>query len=203
MRKLYKERLKFLNQYFKNPNQSITENLTPYFEEYEVEHWQETTNILHQFLDEPYSLAAKEILIQQYIDLNFDTKRSAPLLWLATVVGTIEHHLIKARAKEAGIEAFALKYKDLFDFLARFNCSKHYTPEDVLNDYFKETSSEDWERLAQLIRSFLAEDLSKKKKIYWIDRYVTIDFHYRNMPALLWLKGVACSMDYRCQWNEL
>lgn len=203
MKNTYKERLKFLGRYFNDHEQSITESLAPYFEEYDVEHWQETTDLLHQFLSESYSLSAKEILIQQYIDLDFDTKRSAPLLWLATVVGTIEHRLIKARAKEAAIEAFSVKYRVLFDFLARFQCSKTYTPEEVLNEYFKETDSEDWVQLAALIRSFLAEDLSKNKKLYWIDRYVDIDFHYRNMPALLWLKGVASSMDYRIQWEQL
>ena len=203
MKSTYKERLKFLNQYFKDGHHSVTESLEPYFKEYDLEHWQETTDLLHQFLNESYSLTSKEILIQQYIDLDFDTKRSAPLLWLATVVGTIEHHLIKAHAKEEAIEAFSAKYRQLFDFLVRFNCSRTYTPEEVLNDYFKETDAEEWEQMAQLIRSFLAEDLSKNKKLYWIERYVKIDFHYRNMPALLWLKGVANSMDYRIQWAQL
>ena len=203
MKQSYKDRLRLLGRYFKTPTQSVTENLAPYFEEYDVEHWQETADLLHQFLNEDYPLTSKEQVIQQYIDIAFNTKRSNPLLWLATVVGSIEHRLIKAKAKEAAIEAFAVKYDKLFHFLERFRCTKYHTPEDVLNEYFKETEVDDWIELAYLIRSFLAEDLSKNKKLYWIDRYVSIDFHYRNMPPLLWLKGVASSMDYRIQWQEL
>ena len=103
MKQSYKDRLRLLGRYFKTPTQSVTENLAPYFEEYDVEHWQETADLLHQFLNEDYPLTSKEQVIQQYIDIAFNTKRSNPLLWLATVVGSIEHRLIKAKAKEAAI----------------------------------------------------------------------------------------------------
>lgn len=197
----YEQTFKLLGQYFNTEHKLAEQALVPYFESYDPTHWKLTCQTLNQFLNEPYTLSQKEALIQKYIDLSFNTKNLSALLWLGITVGVIQQKIAHIEAKEEAKQQFDQKYEALATFLHRFAHAK-VTPEAVLNDYFYETSLEEWRTLAVEIRSFLAEGLSVGKEMEFIIRHSQLDFHYRNTYPQLWLKSVASSMDYRVEWEQ-
>lgn len=75
---------------------SAQEVLMPYFRETTVEDWRLDAQVIRQFLSEPYSLSDKEHLIQSWVDLSFNTKRLAPMLWVDGVLVALEAHIAQA-----------------------------------------------------------------------------------------------------------
>lgn len=204
MKNEYEQVFRILNKYTKGqPKLPVSEALEQYFQDYDLDHWKKTVSVLKDFLDEPFLLRDKESIIGQYIDINFNTKGHAPFLWLTTTLATIENRVTRVKNKEAAQKELEKNYFELFRCLEYFDCSWRHTPEEALNLFFNETHEEEWVIVARQIRGFLEEDLSKHKKIEIINQHVKIDWHYRNMPPLLWLKHLANSMDYRIDWNRI
>lgn len=203
MFKSYKQLFKFFGQYIRSEELSVIEQLNPYFKEFDIEHHRLAVSKLKEFLNEDFTLTQKESLVQGSININFDTKRHTPMLLTTSILTAIESRIARIEKREKEQEELLRKYRHLIDFLSQFQCNRQHTPEDVLNEFFNKSQPEFWKEIEGLIREFLADDISKRKQNAIINQFVAIDFHYRNTPPTLWLKGIANSIVYRLNWIEL